>query len=421
MTAPDTPPADPAANPAGRPNTILLATVVSMMVAFGPMTIDLYLPALPAITDDLATTAERVQRTLSVYIVGFAVSQLFYGPLSDRFGRRPVLFVGVGLYIAASIACALAQTVDELIAFRFLQAVGASCGPVLGRAVVRDYYKREEAARVMSWVISVMALAPILAPVFGGLIITWADWRMNFWVLAAFAAIVMLSVLLFLGESNRFKDPTATNFGAMAKNFGTMLHHRIYVGFLITNVCMFGGLFSWLSGSSFVLIDMMGLTPMEYGFAFGVASLGFLAGAQTAARLVQRRGIERMCILGAGCAAAGGLAILVLLWSGQMSATAVMVPSVVYFFGMGITVPNIQAGAVSPFPRNAGAASSLIGLFQYASAGAVTLALGHFAFDPALLMASMMGISGIAAILVFNFMVWQPTRRMTDAERNAEI
>jgi DHA1 family bicyclomycin/chloramphenicol resistance-like MFS transporter len=404
-----------------RPNTVLLATIVSMMVAFGPMTIDLYLPALPAITADLATNAERVQRTLSVYIVGFAFSQLFYGPLSDRFGRRPVLFAGVGLYVLASVACALAQSVEQLIVFRFLQAVGASCGPVLGRAVVRDYYTREEAARIMSWVISVMALAPILAPVFGGLIATWADWRMNFWVLTGFAGIVILSVLLLLGESNRFKDPTATDFGAMAKNFGTMLRHRIYVGFLLTNVCMFGGLFSWLSGSSFVLIDMMGMTPLEYGLAFGIASLGFLGGAQTAARLVRRRGIEGMCVLGAGCAAAGGLAILVLLWAGQMNPVAVMVPSVVYFFGMGITVPNIQAGAVSPFPRNAGAASSLIGLFQYASAGAVTLALGHFGFDPALLMASMMGIAGVAAILVFNFLVWQPTRRMSDAEREAEV
>jgi len=406
--------------PPERPNTLVLATVVSMMVAFGPMTIDLYLPALPAIAADLAADAEQVQRTLSVYIVGFAFSQLVYGPLSDRFGRRPVLFAGVGLYIAASVACALAQSVDQLIAFRFLQAAGASCGPVLGRAVVRDYYAREEAARVMSWVISVMALAPILAPVFGGLIATWADWRMNFWVLAGFGGAVVLAVAFCLGESNRFKDPTATDFGAMAKNFGSMLGHRIYVGFLLTNVCMFGGLFAWLTGSSFVLIERMGMTPMEYGLAFGIASLGFLSGAQTAARLVRRHGIERMCIVGAGCAAAGGLAILVLLWSGISTPLAVMAPSVVYFFGMGITVPNIQAGAVSPFPRSAGAASSLIGLFQYAAAGAVALLLGHFGFDPALLMATVMGVAGIAAILVFHFLVWQPTRRLTDAERAAE-
>jgi DHA1 family bicyclomycin/chloramphenicol resistance-like MFS transporter len=414
MTTPPGPP------PTVRPNTVLLATVVSMMVAFGPMTIDLYLPALPAIAVDLGASADQVQRTLSVYIVGFAFSQLVYGPLSDRFGRRPMLFAGVGLYIAASVACALAQSVDQLVVFRFLQAVGASCGPVLGRAVVRDYYTREEAARVMSWVISVMSLAPILAPVFGGLIATWADWRMNFWVLALFGASVILAVALFLGESNRFKDPTATDFGAMAKNFGTMLRHRIYVGFLLTNVCMFGGLFSWLNGSSFVLIERMGMSPMEYGLAFGVASVGFLSGAQTAARLVRRWGIERMCILGAACAAVGGGVIFVLLWAGADTPLAVMVPTVAYFFGMGITVPNIQAGAVSPFPRNAGAASSLIGLFQYASAGVVTLALGHFGFDPTLLMATMMGVAGLLAILVFNFLVWQPTKRMSEAERNAE-
>lgn len=408
----------PSERPPERPNTVLLAVIVSMTVAFGPMTIDLYLPALPSIATALSADAAAVQRTLNVYMIGFAFSQLIYGPLSDRFGRRPLLLVGVGIYIAASIACGLAQSVDQLVAFRFLQAVGASCGPVLGRAVVRDYFTREEAARIMSWIISVMALAPILAPMFGGLIVTWADWRMNFWVLALFSGIVMVAVLLFLGESNRHKDPTATDFGAIAKNFGMMLHHRIYVGFLVTNVFMFGGLFAWLTGSSFVLIDRMGMSPMNYGIAFGIASVGFLSGAQTAARLVRRLGIERMCVGGAGCAAVGGLAILVLLWAGFETPVAVMGPTIVYFFGMGITVPNIQAGAVSPFPRNAGAASSLIGLFQYASAGAVTLVLGHLGFDPALLMATLMGLAGMAAIVCFILLVWIPTQRQAAFERN---
>ena len=404
--------------PAERPNAILLTVIVSMTVAFGPITIDLYLPALPQIALNLATDAEQVQRTLSVYMIGFAFSQIVYGPLSDRFGRRPLLLAGVGVYIAASIACALAGSIEQLIVFRLLQAFGASCGPVLGRAVVRDYFTREEAARVMSWVISVMALGPILAPMFGGLIATWGDWRLNFWVLTLFAAIVMLAVLLFLGESNRFKDPTATDFTAMVRNFSTMLSQRIYVGFLITNVCMFAGLFSWLTGSSFVLIDRMGMTPLHYGLAFGGASIGFLCGAQTAARLVRRLGIERMCIGGAACAAIGGFAILILLWSGANTPLAVMVPSVVYFFGMGITVPNIQAGAVSPFPRQAGAASSLLGLFQYASAGGVTFILSHFGFDPALLMATMMGVAGIAAIVCFTLLVWIPTQRSARAERS---
>jgi DHA1 family bicyclomycin/chloramphenicol resistance-like MFS transporter len=401
--------------PPGRPNTILLTVVVSLTVAFGPMTIDLYLPALPSIAADLAADAGHVQRTLSVYIIGFAFSQIVYGPLSDRFGRRPVLFAGVSIYIAASIACALAADADQLVVFRFFQAVGASCGPVLGRAVVRDYFTREEAARIMSWVISVMALAPILAPVFGGYIVKWADWRVCFWVLAAFGIIVVLAVLTSLGESNRHKDPTATDFGAMVNNFATMLRHRIYVGFLVTNACMFAGLFSWLTGSSFVLIDKMGMTPDQYGNAFGIASLGFLAGAQTAARLVRRLGIERICIVGASCAAAGGFAILALLWSGAHTPLAVMAPTIVYFFGMGITVPNIQAGAISPFPRNAGAASSLLGLFQYSASGAVTLVLGHFAFDPALLMATMMGFAGIAAIVCFTLFVWVPTKRLEHA------
>lgn len=394
-----------------RPNTVLLAVIISMTVAFGPMTIDLYLPALPAIATNLAASPEQVQQTLSVYMIGFAFSQLIYGPLSDRFGRRPVLLAGIAIYIAASIACALAQSVEQLIAFRLLQAIGASCGPVLGRAVIRDYFTREEAARIMSWVVSVMALAPILAPVFGGFIATWANWQMNFWVLAIFAGIVLAAIVLFLGESNQFRDPSATKPRAMIRNFGTILCHRIYVGFLVTNICMFAGLFAWLTGSSFVLIDIMGMPPLEYGLAFGIASIGFLFGAQTAARLVRRFGIERMCIAGATCAAVGGFAILILLWTGATTPLAVMGPTIIYFFGMGISTPNLQAGAVAPFPRQAGTASSLLGLFQYASAGSVTLLLGRFGFDPALLMATIMGIGGIAAITFFTLLVWLPTHR----------
>lgn len=402
-----------------RPNTVLLAVILSATVALGPMTINLYLPALPSIATALSADANQVQRTLSIYMIGFAFSQLIYGPLSDRFGRKPVLLAGVGIFIMASIACALAQNIDQLIAYRFLQAVGAACGPVLGRTVVRDYFVREEAAHILSWVTSVMALAPILAPMFGGLIVTWSDWRMNFWVLATYAGILAITVMLCLGESNRHKDPTATNLRPMLRNFGMMLRHRAYVGFLITNVFAFAGVFAGLIGSSFVLIDRMGMSPLHYGLAFGIVSLGFLAGAQTAARLVRRFGLERICLAGTSCTAIGGFSILALLWSGMETPVSVIAPITVYYFGMGMAVPTIQAGAVAPFKYNAGAASSLIGVFQYTAAGGATLLLGNLGFDPTLLMATMMGVAGVGALASFTFLVWIPTRHHVAARKAA--
>ncbi len=403
-------PNTPTSGAAG-PDRLMITLLLGLLVSFAPMTIDLYLPALPVMTEDLMTNAESMQLTLSVYMVGFALAQAFFGPISDRFGRKPTILVGTSIYLVASVACALATSVEQLIVFRLFQSIGAAAGPVVARAVVRDLFTREEAAKTYAVVTTVTAIAPVVAPVLGGVIVIYLGWRANFWVLTGFGATAMLLVILLLPETNRVPDPSATRFDKMLLNFGTMLRNRAYLGYLLTVMGTFGGLFAYLMGSSFVLVGELGMSEINFGLSFGGASIGFMAGAFLGSRIVRRVGIERMCLIGTAFTALAGVLIVGLIWGGIVTVAAVIVPTVIYFFGMGMSQPNVQAGAISPFPQMAGAAASLLGLAQYISAGAFSVFIGIFAFNPTLLLASTMGVGGIFAFVIFTTMIWLPHKR----------
>jgi len=395
----------------GNPDRLTLTLLLGLLVSFAPMTIDLYLPALPVMTADLMTNTESMQLTLSVYMVGFALAQTFFGPISDRFGRKPTILIGTSVYLIASVACALATSVEQLIIFRLFQSIGAAAAPVVARAVVRDMFTREEAAKTYAVVTTVTAIAPVVAPILGGMIVVWLGWRANFWVLTGFGTTAMLLVIFLLPETNRVPDPSATRFSRMLINFATMLRNRAYLGYLLTVMGTFGGLFAYLIGASFVLVGELGMTELEFGLSFSGASVGFMGGAFLGSRIVRRLGIERMCLIGTAFTALAGTLILSLIWGGIVTAASVMIPTVIYFFGMGLSQPNIQAGAISPFPHMAGAAASLLGLAQYVSAGIFSIVIGIFAFDPTLLLATVMGGAGIFAFVIFATMVWLPMRR----------
>ncbi|MEK9832530.1 MAG: multidrug effflux MFS transporter [Rhodospirillaceae bacterium] len=395
------------------PGRLAMTLLLGLLVSFAPMTIDLYLPAFPIMARDLATDAESIQLTLSVYMVGFALSQTIFGPISDRFGRKPTIMIGTSIYLVASVACALATTVEQLIVFRLFQSIGAAAAPVVARAVVRDMFTREEAARMYSVVTTVVAIAPVVAPVLGGFIVVWLGWRANFWVLTGFGASAMLLVIVMLPETNRNPDPNATRIGQMLRNFATMLSNRAYLGYVLTVMGNFSGLFAYLLGASFVLVDQLGMSPTSFGLSFGAASVGFMSGAFLGSRIVRYAGVERMCLAGTSFTAAGGALVFVLIWSDVISIWSIIVPTIVYFFGMGMSQTNIQAGAISPYPQMAGAAASLLGLAQYVSAGLLSMVLALFAFDQTFLLATIMGTSGVFAFLVFILFVWVPLRRGT--------
>ena len=390
--------------------TRTLAVMLTLLVAFGPVCTDLYLASLPDMAREFKTDTAMVQLTLSAFVIGFAVMQLGYGPLSDRFGRRRVIMGGVVLYVIASLFCVVAPTIEALIAGRFVQALGACCGPVVGRAVVRDIFPRDQAAKVMSYMASAMALAPLVAPTIGGWFHVWFGWRSNFVLLALFGVGLLVMVWRLLGETNRHPDPTALDPGRMLENYGALLRDRSFVGYVLTVTLIFGGVFVYLSSSSFVLIDAMGLPPQYFGLAFSMASVGYLIGGFIAARATQRVGIERMVGFGLlGCTLAGilmgGLAWSGLARPGLGGLASVMVPVMVFFFFAALVMPNATAGAIAPFPQMAGTASAAIGFAQMAGGAAIGWAAGLGFDGTARPMVTALGLTAAAALVVFRLMV----------------
>lgn len=384
-----------------RAESLIVSVLLTAMVALGPISTDLYLPSLPAIGADFGVANAEVQLTLSVFLAGFAVSQLAYGPLSDRFGRRPVILGGLALYLLATLVCAFATDIEVLILARFFQAVGACVGPVLGRAVVRDIYGRERAARMLSYMGMAMALAPAFGPILGGFLEVWFGWRANFAVLGIFAVATLAGALVTLPETNQWKTQDATRPGRILGNYRSLLRHRSYLGYTIIVACTYSGIFSFISGSSFVLIGLLGLSPDVYGFCFAAIVVGYMAGTFVSGRYTVAIGLERMVQLGTAVQVAGGLAGVALHLGGIVSVASIVGPVVVFMAGTGLAMPNAQAGAIGPFPRMAGSASALLGFFQMGLAALVGIAVGHGSGESAFAMMAAIALVALGGALSY--------------------
>lgn len=358
-----------------------LAVLLTTLVALGPLSTDLYLPALPTLARVYATDAARVQLTLSVFLAGFACGQLFYGPLSDRFGRRPILLGGLLLYFIASIGCVLAGSIETLIVARFVQALGACAGPVLGRAIVRDVWGASESARIIAYIGGAMAIAPLLGPTLGGFLTVLFGWQANFVALALFSGIQCVAVARMLAESNLQRDPHATTVRVMAGNFGRLLADRRYVGYLLTFSFSYSALFAFISGSSFVLTERFGLAPQVYGMCFGVVVAGYLIGSLLSGRLVRRFGSDRLLACGAWLGALAGATMWALdllgVRAGPSGLAAILGPMFFCTIATGLVMPNAIGRALAPYPTMAGSASALMGFCQMSIAALVGIAVGH--------------------------------------------
>jgi DHA1 family bicyclomycin/chloramphenicol resistance-like MFS transporter len=341
-----------------------VAALLTALVAFGPISTDLYLASLPDMARHFGTGVPTVQLTLSVFLAAFAVAMPVYGPLSDRFGRRPVILGGTALYLAATLFCVAAPSIEALIAGRALQAMGACCGPVVGRAVVRDLYPRDQAARVLSYMASAMAMAPFAAPIAGGWFHSWFGWRANFCLLAVFGAALLIAAWRILDETNRHRDVRALDPLVMLSNYRALLGDRTVLAYVLTVALSFGGMFTFISASSFVLIDVLGLPVAHFGFGFAVVIAGYIAGGLVAGRLTARVGLDRMIRAGCIGAAVAGTVMAGLAWAGVATIAAVVLPMSGYFFCAALVLPNSTAGAIAPHPRMAGTASALVGFAQ---------------------------------------------------------
>jgi DHA1 family bicyclomycin/chloramphenicol resistance-like MFS transporter len=361
-----------------RPGTFALTALLAGLSAVGPLTTDMYLPSLPDIARLLGASSAQVQLTISAYLIGFAAGQIIYGPVSDRHGRKPVLIGAIALYCAASLACALSTSIEMLIVARAFQALGGSGGIVLTRAIVRDIYSGAHAGRELSVIGSVMALAPVLAPVLGGLIQTAFGWRMTFLALvgAGFAGAAVVWALLPETLNTRATEPVS--LPSMLRSYRIVGRNRAYLAYLSITAASYAGLFAWISGSAFVLQDLYGLAPFDFGVAFALGSVGYMAGSAIAARLVIRLGLDGVLGLGGCACAAGGLAMVAAVAFGLMSSMSLVLPMAVYLAGLGMVLPQGIAGAMTPFPERAGAASSLFGFLQQTAAAVCGAAVGWF-------------------------------------------
>jgi len=345
--------------------------LVGCYLMLQPLSTDFYLASLPGLTQTFSASVETVQLTLSVFVIAFGVLQLFAGPLSDRLGRLPVTVAGIAVYVVASIACALAPSIELLIAARFLQALGCCTVVVVARAIVRDVFDPLAGAKVMAQASTLLAIGPLFGPILGSFLEVRFGFRATFVVLALFAGALLVATLASLTETNPRPDATATRPRALLENYARVLRSPEFLSYTLVGAASYAGLFAFISGSSFVLIRVLGVPTAYFGFGFAFCVIGYLIGTIACRRLLARRGIVRTLKVSACLSAAGGMAMALLAVAGVQHWAAVLLPQFVYMLAHGVNFPCAQAGAVAPFPRQAGAAAGLLGFLTMALAALV--------------------------------------------------
>jgi MFS transporter, DHA1 family, multidrug resistance protein len=393
-----------------RPGSLALTFLLASLTAIGPLSTDMYVPSLPDIGRALHASTEQVQLTISSYLLGFATGQILYGPLSDRFGRKPVIMTALVLYGLGSVVCATTQSVEMLAAVRFVQALGGAGAIVLARAVVRDLYSGVRAGRELSLMGSIQALAPILAPVIGGALQTVFGWRASFILLVIFAVTIGAATARLLPET--LHKPTSGPFSlaAMGGLFASVLVHRSFLAHLGIVITTFVGLYAWVSGSSIVIQGIYGLSPLAFGATYAIGSSGYLLGTNIAVRVVMRHGLDRMIGIGTALMAAGGLLMAAVVALGLSSVIWLVAGMTIYLTGMGISMPQTLAGAITPFHDRAGTASSLLGFSQQSTASIAAAIIGAYLGHSAWPVAGTVAAMGCLA-----FLFWVLTRRARNA------
>ncbi|MDP9045539.1 MAG: multidrug effflux MFS transporter [Pseudomonadota bacterium] len=351
-----------------------MALVLGLLSAIGPFAIDMYLPALPAIGSALHADVHVVQSSLLVFFLSFALSQIVYGPASDIFGRKPPLYVGIVLFVAASIGCALAPDADWLIGFRFLQGLGAGAPIVVPRAIVRDLHTGAAATRLMSMLMLVFSVSPILATLLGSVVIDAAGWRAIFWVVGAVGVLGLGLAAALLPETRSRAARIDSDVRSTLRAFARLLQDARFLGLTGVGACGMASFFIYLANSSFVLIDHYGLTPRQYSLAFAINAASYIGMSQFAGRLSARHGLPRV-IAAAVFGLAFSMVVLLGLTLGGIDTLAVLLPGLLVGYGcLGLVVPTCAVLALEDQAANAGAASALMGTLQLVS-GAAAIAL----------------------------------------------
>ncbi|MEV5716089.1 multidrug effflux MFS transporter [Amycolatopsis mediterranei] len=372
--------------------------VLGGLTAFGPLSIDMYLPALPRMAADLHAADSTVQLTLSAFIVGLALGQLVLGPLSDALGRRRPLLAGLALYVVGSVLCAVSPDAWLLVAARFVQSLGAAAGIVIARATVRDLFSGTAMTKFFSTLMLVSGLAPILAPLIGGQLLNWTSWRGVFVVLTAFGALLLAVVVFFLPEPSAARSPL--RLGPVLRTYGRLALDRSFAGYALASGLLFASMFAYISGSSFALQGVYGLSPQAYSVVFGANGVGIVLAGQLNGRLVGR--IRERALLRSGLllgVTGGALVLASVLFRAPLA--LLLVSLFLLVSSIGLVMPNASSLALASHARSAGAASALLGVLQFAVGAVATPLVGLGGPGTAVPMAATMAGFAVLALVAY--------------------
>jgi len=346
----------------------LIVLVLALLLGLQPVTTDLYLPALPSITQGFGAPMSQAQLTLTALLLAFGLSQLVWGPLSDRFGRRPILLLGMAAYVAASVGSVFSPSMEQLIVWRAVQGVAMGAGVMCARAIVRDLYAPADGARVMSKGLTGLGVIACASAPVGGLLSDLFGWRISMLALAVFGAGTLAVLAWRFEETLPRKNPDALHPGKLLSTWSTIARHPTFWAFALLATASYGGLFTFLAGSSFVFIQVLGLSKTQYGLVMFSMSLSYILGTFLCRQLLPRYGIRRTEVLAGAMTLTAGTTMGLLAWAGVQSAWAIMLPFYLFMLAHGVHQPVSQTGAVGPFPQAAGAASALSGFLMMVAA-----------------------------------------------------
>lgn len=384
-----------------RSQYLTLTLLLGVITALPPFSVDTSLPAMPAIASDLGTDTGKVQLSIAAYIFGAAFGQLLTGALADRYGRKAVLNGVLIVFVLVSIGCTYASSIEMLIALRCLQGAATSAGRVLPRAMVRDLYDREDAAKLLAYMAVIGGVAPIVAPIIGGYLSETFGWRAVFVFITGYGALVLVLQWAFLRETLPEERRVPLHPVTTARNLWMVLHNRVFMSYVACLCALAGGLFAFLSASSTVLISYLGETPQDYGYDFAMVMVSNVVFSLLAARLVGRLGLDRLLGFGAALAALSGLVMAGLAWAGVDEVWAIIGPMFFYMVAYTLVVSTASAGGLSPFPALAGTAASYMGFIQVAFAAAVTAILGLLDDGTSIPMTTTIAVMGVLLLACY--------------------
>lgn len=389
-------PAPARASATNHPWRVLMT--LSALMAFGPIATDFYLPALPAMGQDLRTDAGTIELTVTGYLVGFSLGQLLWGPISDRYGRRLPVACGILLFLVGAIGCALAPSAPEMIAFRVVQALGSCAGIVLARAMVRDLYAGDRAAQMLSTLITVMALAPLVAPLVGGQVLLFAGWRAIFWTLVG-VGLLTLAAVLKLPETLPTARRNPVPLGQALGGYGRLLRDSRLIAYAAAGGFFYIGIFAYIAGTPFAYIDYYRVPAQQYGLLFGASIVGIILVNIANTRLVRRLGGHRLLVGAALATAIIGLLTLLTAWTDAGGLLGLALPLILYCSASGFIVANSIAGALDAYPAQAGAVSALIGAIHYGSGVIGSALVSGFADGTPRPLGGVMALAGVGCAL----------------------